>query len=267
MNAKEFKKLRKLVLDYTGISLGDNKQTLLESRLMKRLTALNLTTFTQYIEYLEEKSHDKERVTFVELISTNTTHFFRESEHFKILKKDLEQRISKGEKKIRLWCGAASTGQEPWSLMIIAREAGISSHFDFRMLATDINRTVLNTGKNGVYDHKEIESLPIKYKQKYFNKLADASGRFSVKESLKGQVSFAKFNLKDTPYPMSGPIDIIFIRNVMIYFDNDFREKIVAQAVRLLSKGGLLFVGHAESLAGNLITGLVKVAPSVFRKE
>ncbi len=263
MNKNEFNILRDRIYANTGIKLEDKKKTLLETRLAKRLRILNLNNFSEYIDYLDNATTLEEWNNLVEEVSTNTTHFFREEAHFEILKDYLKQEVLSGNKKIRMWCGAASSGQEPWSLMITARRAGISHSFDFKLLSTDINRTVLEQGRKGVYNSKEISSLPVEFKTKYFSNNGDF---YTIKQSLKPQAYFACMNLKKSPYLMSGPFDVIFIRNVMIYFDNSLRTVIVKECKRLLKQGGLLFVGHAESLVAQLVDGFEKVAPSVFRK-
>jgi len=255
--------IRDLVYQKAGIHLGDSKQALVQARLGKRLRALDLPDHRSYLEYLLSDTSGEEIVQLLDAISTNHTYFFRENDHFVILAELLKKWLATGQKKIRVWCAAASTGEEPYTLSMVCQDMCQGYGVDLRILATDISTRVLRLCKEGVYSAEKMQEISEELRQRWWDPLP--GGDWSAKASLRNVLTFSRLNLVETPYPMHGPFDVVFCRNVMIYFDKSGREKFVHEANRLLRPGGLLVVGHAESLAG-IVHGLKTLKPSVYLK-
>jgi len=217
-------------------------------------------------DFLVSDRSGGELVQLLDAISTNVTHFFRESQHFDVLFELLKDWAAQGQKRFRLWCAAASSGEEPYTIAMILREA-LNSNIDARLLATDISTRVLQQAQAGIYDNRHVDKIPPALLKKYFDKGQGAGqGRWAVRDTLKQLVKFGRLNLSVFPYPLNGPLDVIFCRNVMIYFDNDLRSKVLANMYKLLKPGGYLMVGHAESLTG-LVSNFKNVRPSVYIKQ
>jgi chemotaxis protein methyltransferase CheR len=263
LDEKIYKTIRDLVYNKAGINLGEGKQALVHARLGKRLRALDLPDHRAYLELLQNDQSGEELVELLDVISTNHTNFFREPAHFEFLTEVVKKIVAQGSRSLRIWCAAASTGEEPYTLSMVCQEAFGPTKMDFRILCTDISTRVLRICKTGSYPKARISDIPPEYVHRYWNK---DDGHFVAKDQLKQPLSFARLNLMENPYPMKGPFDIIFCRNVMIYFDRSGREKIVIEALRLLKPGGYLVVGHAESLNG-ILNGLKAVHPSVYQKS
>ncbi|HSQ43279.1 MAG TPA: protein-glutamate O-methyltransferase CheR [Fibrobacteraceae bacterium] len=262
MDAKTYESFRRIIHQKAGIALGNGKQALMNARLAKRLRALHLPNYQSYLDYLLKDDSQEEIVQLLDVISTNTTSFFREAEHFSRLGEILQGWYKKGNRRFRIWCAAASTGEEPYTLSMVCQEA-LGPQVDLRILSTDISTRVLRQCRQGEYPREKCEGIPTPWLHKYFRQ--GKSGTLSANTLLRSPLTFARLNLMDTPYPMRGPFDVIFCRNVMIYFDQDGRRTFVEQAHRLLSPGGYLFTGHAESLTG-IALGFSPVQPSVYRK-
>ncbi len=260
-----FKKLCKVVYDNVGIVLSDNKKALVSARVRKRMSSLKIDQFREYYDYLQHESSGKELVELLDVISTNVTHFFREAEHFDILTQAATRWVNEGQTKFRFWSAACSTGQEPYAMAMKLLEIGGLNSADLKILATDISTQVLSHGKQGVYGEKLMKTVPLKLKNKYFEKRQNGEASFEIKDSIKKFVSFKRLNLAKPPFPMRGPLDIVFCCNVMIYFDNKIRTALINEIYRLLKPGGYLIVGNAESLAG-LETDFKTVKPSVYIK-
>lgn len=247
-----------LLKAWAGIHLPVNEKnrSLLAGRLAPILRALQLETLSEYINLLE-KSKSRELVSeFICAMTTNTTEFFRESKHFDLFKKLLTEMIPSKLKKlqpeIRIWCAAASTGQEPYSLLITLLEAIQNySQWNIQFLATDIDATVLQKAARGIYTKAEVQNIPPYLLQKYFIKKAIKEvDHYMVKGSIKNLIRFAPFNLLTDPFPFQHPFDFIFCRNVLIYFDRPTASSVVEKAALALRKDGYLFLGHAETVVG-----------------
>ncbi len=260
-----FNQFKELILAKSGISLKEGKESLLEGRIGKRLRELGLSSPNEYYDFLTNDSSGDELIRFIDAISTNVTHFFREAQHFQILEQVLKLWASRGQKKFRIWSAASSTGQEPYSIAMTTANALGNFDYDIKILATDICTRVLATATKGVYDKKELASIPEHFRIAHTRSLPD-KGFFTIDDRVKKLLTYARLNLSVKPYPMSGPFDCIFCRNVMIYFDLDLKHKIASEAYRLLRPGGLFFVGHSETLP-NCPVPLKIVMPSVYRKE
>ncbi len=267
MNTTSYEKIRKIIYDHSGITLREGKESLVNARVGKRLRTLNLSDLSAYLDYIENDSTGHEILNLLDVISTNVTSFFRESGHFDILKDLMSKWIDKGQRRFRFWSAACSSGEEPVTLAITLMEN--FSHvpgLDIRILATDISTRILEKARMGIYSNRQMLGIPGNLKQKYFRKKTSSKGNlFLLKESIKALIVYKRLNLIHTPYPMPGPLDAIFCRNVMIYFDNPTRLNLLKESERLLKDGGYLFVGHAESLTGQLCD-LKNIRPSVYAK-
>lgn len=243
---RDFARVRKLIYGKAGISLADSKEEMVYSRLARRLRVLKLDTFKSYLDQLEASGDEDEWQAFTNALTTNLTSFFREAHHFDALKKFLQSQPP--GKRVRIWCSAASTGEEPYSLAITACEAFDSLTPPVAILATDIDTNVLATAERGVYPLDRIEKLTNEQKRRFFQKgVGSTAGQCRAVEPLRKLLTFRQLNLLDSPYPMRGPFDAIFCRNVMIYFDKPTQLAILKRTIPLLAKDGLFFAGHSES--------------------
>ena len=266
MKASVFSELCRIVYDHSGIRIRDGKQLMVASRLGARLRALGLANEEQYLEHLCANLDD-ELVQLLDVISTNVTHFFREAEHFQILRAELDQRLARGQKRIRIWCAASSTGEEPFSLAMTVHDALAAARLktDVRILATDISTRVLEFAQQGEYEPEKLEPVPKNMRLRHFDAVTGPAGlRFRIKPELRDLVLFRRLNLSEPPFPMRGPLDAIFCRNVMIYFDEAVRNPLIAEFHRLLRSDGLLVVGKSESLTRSSRI-FERAGPSVYR--
>ena len=264
MDSEVYEAFRRLILDKAGINLGNGRQALVHARLGKRLRALGLTDYYSYLDYVNKDKSGEEIVQLLDVISTNTTSFFREGVHFTFLEELIREWARTGKRKFRIWCAAASTGEEPYTLSMVIQDALHGHEVDLRILSTDISTKVLRLCKQGHYTCTKLESVPDPMRRRYFTETSDPEV-MSANATLRAPLTFARLNLMESPYPMKGPFDVVFCRNVMIYFDREGRSKFVSEAVRLLAPGGYLITGHSESLTG-ISQGLKTVKPSIYQK-
>lgn len=253
--ADDFERVRKLIYQHAGISLAPIKQDMVYSRLARRLRALGYTTFQQYLAHLETND-EAEWETFVNSLTTNLTSFFREAHHFDILIKHLQQAPAR---PLRIWCSAASTGEEPYSLAITACEAFGSATPPVTIIASDIDTNVLATAAKGVYPLERVNKMsPERLRRFFLNGTGAQSGLVRVRPELQKLLSFTRINLLDAKLPIHGPFDALFCRNVMIYFDKPTQYAILKKFAPLLRDDGLLFAGHSESFlhASDLFSSL-----------
>ena len=245
--ADDFARVRKLIYQHAGISLAPVKQDMVYSRLARRLRANNYTTFAQYLAHLE-RNDEAEWETFINSLTTNLTSFFREAHHFEILTKHLQKIGSQG-KPIRIWCSAASTGEEPYTLAITACEAFDSYAPPVSIIASDIDTNVLATAGKGAYSADRVEKMAPERLRRFFHKGTGAeTGHVRVRPELQKLITFTRVNLLDAHWPnVPGQIDVMFCRNVMIYFDKPTQYQILKKFAPLLKEDGLLFAGHSES--------------------
>jgi chemotaxis protein methyltransferase CheR len=266
LDSKTFKKIRNLIYEQVGITLTDKKYSLVSARVGKRMNQLGIKDYKQYFDVMKQDQSGKELVELINVISTNTTHFFREEQHFSVLADVVKKWEKSGQKRFRIWCAASSSGEEPYTLVITLKET-LRYLGDAKILATDIDTNILSKAKHGTYHSDTLKKMPGYLLGKYFDKVeTDRAPRFRVKNEHKSMLKFGRLNLNSTPYPLKGPLDAIFCRNVMIYFDNSVREKVLKEMYRLLKPGGLFFVGHAESLSG-MLSDFKYVAPAVYTKN
>lgn len=252
-------RLREIARELTGIVLPETKRGLVAARVARRLTALDLPDVGAYAAFLRSPTGAAEIPTFIDLISTHFTHFFREAHHFEHFAQHLAARPPGVE--TRVWCGAASTGQEPWSIAMVLAESGGRP---WRLLCTDISRASLEAAARGVYAEGELGGVSTERRARWFQR-REEDRKWRVRDTLRGGTHFAALNLCDARWPMRGPFHTIFLRNVLIYLDQDQRTDIVGRCGALLAPGGLLFLGGAEALPGR-IGGLEPVGTSTWRR-
>ena len=245
----QFEKISQLVYQSVGINLHPGKQELVKARLTKRLRALGMKSLDAYMEYLKYGNPEEELSALVDVMTTNKTNFFREPHHFDYLCRQVVPGLK--SRKIRLWSAGCSSGEEPYSIAILLHEQIPDlALWDFRILATDLSNRMLGRAQKGIYE-QSCRDVPPLLMSKYFKCVETNPTRsYQVIERLRRQVHFARLNLIGE-WPMKGPFDVIFCRNVMIYFDKPTQEKLVNRFWKLLKPGGHLFVGHSESLAGS----------------
>lgn len=270
---EEFTFICQFVYKNTGIVLNDSKREMLYRRLTRIVRERKLKSFSEYCQLLK-KQGDKEKDYFINAITTNLTSFFRENHHFEFLMKEelprlMKQKVSmaNGKKRLRIWSSASSTGEEPYSIAITLFEAmkNDATKWDAKILATDIDSNVLAKGKAGVYDVKRIEDLSMQRKEHYFYQgCGNSSNSVKVHDKLKSLITFKQLNLLHD-WPMKGPFDVIFCRNVIIYFDKPTQQDLFARYYELLAPGGLLLLGHSENL-GNYQQYFENVGRTIFRK-
>ncbi len=242
--AEDFERVRKLIYDRAGIALAPVKQDMVYSRLARRLRAHGFTTFAQYLALLE-RGDDKEWETFTNSLTTNLTSFFREAHHFDLL---AQQMTKSRERPFRIWCSAASTGEEPYSLAITACEAFKTLTPPVAIIASDIDTSVLATAEKGVYAEERVAKLdPERLRQFFLKGTGAQAGQVRVRPELQRLVSFIRVNLLDSRWPLQGTFDALFCRNVMIYFDKPTQYGILKKFQPLLREDGLLYAGHSES--------------------
>jgi len=248
----DFDSLRTLVKEQSGITLGEAKRELVYGRVSRRLRALGLSAFADYRRMLAGPEGQAEMIEFINAVTTNLTSFFRESHHFDFLRDDyLRQKVAdaKGSRRLRIWCSAASTGEEPYSIAISVAEAIPEwERWDIRILATDLDTNVLQTCVDGVYGEDRVRGMQKSRLDRFFDVVGDRDDRrYKVKAELARMISFRQLNLMH-PLPMKGPIDVIFCRNVIIYFDKDTQRALFSRIAPLQRPGDVLILGHSESL-------------------
>ncbi len=269
-----FQKFSKLVYDTAGIYLHEGKKSLLQARLNKRLRATGIKSYEEYYKYLTNPSNFGEFIHFLDVISTNLTYFFREYQHFDFLEKVAlpeitSKKLKDGDRRIRMWSAGCSTGEEPYSIAMCVltffEKNTQKVKWDFKILATDISTRVLQTAIKGIYSEDRVKKVPPAMKNRFFIKIVQNGEKvYQVSEELKKVVTFRRLNLKDR-YPFKGPFEVIFCRNVMIYFDKPTQGELIRRMTSYLAPGGYFFVGHSESLAG-LNHGLKYVMPAIYQK-
>lgn len=241
----DFDRIRKLIYKHAGISLSTGKQNMVYSRLARRLRTNGFNNFHEYLNFLE-RGNPEEWEAFTNALTTNLTAFFREQHHFPILEKHVEQR--KNQNKIQLWCSASSTGEEPYSMAMTMVQAFKTFTPPVHILATDLDTNVLAKAQMGIYPLDKLERISKeKLKQFFLKGKGHHAGSARVRPELRNLITFRQLNLLDENWPIRGPFDAIFCRNVMIYFDKQTQYKILKKFVPLLAPDGLLFAGHSES--------------------
>lgn len=242
---ENFHLIKKKAYSLTGIALSDHKKNMIYGRLVRRLRVLKFNSFDQYCELIQQKD-SPELPDFVNAITTNLTSFFRELHHFEFLNNTLLPSIYReSSRRIRIWSAGCSTGEEPYSIAMTVKSVINDKSWDIKILATDLDSNVVATGKEGIYREERIESIPKEYNQ--FFVPSGEPGSIKVKDDIRNLISFKRLNLLGN-WPMKGPFDFIFCRNVVIYFDLDTQKTLFDRYASLLKPNGHLFIGHSESL-------------------
>jgi chemotaxis protein methyltransferase CheR len=265
----EFQRLSSFIYDELGIKLPEMKKVMLESRLQRRLRDLGMTNFKDYIDYVFSKhGRENEMVHMFDVVTTNKTDFFRENMHFEFMHQFIIKEVAqKNTNFVNIWSAGCSSGEEPYTLTMVMSEAiekGLCS--DFKILATDISTRILKMAIDAIYPINRLEDIPLHIKKKYFLKSKDHLNKTArVIPELRRKITFERLNFMDDVYNVNQMFDIVFCRNVIIYFDHQTQERVINKLCSKLKTGGYLFLGHSESIAGMNLP-LVNVKPTVFRK-
>lgn len=261
---EHFKKISEIVYRSSGINLKKGKEALVRARLAKRLRARGIFDVQEYLDYLESAEGRHEQALFIDVMTTNKTSFFREVEHFNYLRDQVLPELKR--RRLRFWSAACSSGEEPYTLAIWLREhmPDIDTR-DVLILATDISRQMLERARQAIYPAETLQSLPSPQFKKYFTRLnGQQADSYRVDESIRKMVRLAWLNLLE-PWPMKGSFNVIFCRNVMIYFDRPTQQQLIHRFYELLEPGGYLFVGHSEGLS-SIRHEFRYMRPATYRK-
>ncbi len=264
LDDRQFKKISRIVYNYSGIDLKKGKEALVKARLSKRLRTIGASSVEEYLGYVESDEGANELMAMLDIMTTNKTSYFREVEHFNYMEKEILPKLKSN--RIRFWSAACSSGEEPYSIAISLMEnlKGVESK-DVLILATDISTRMLEKVKDAFYSEEHIRDLPKAFQRKYFIKVQkNPSVFYKVKDNVRSMVRVAWLNLMEK-WPMKGTFNVIFCRNVMIYFDRPTQEKLINRFYDYLEPGGHLFVGHSEGLS-RVKHNFNYVNPATYRK-
>jgi chemotaxis protein methyltransferase CheR len=270
---KDYNQFCRLVYEHSRINLGPDKQELVAARLGKRLRSLNLSNYREYCLLLESPEGLDELENLVDVISTNHTYFFREEKHFTFLEQTvidefLNSRQAAGDRKLRCWSAACSTGEESYSIAIsLATRMEHHNGYDWELDSSDISPSVLESARKGVYSEDRIAELPPDVRKRFFQRgIGPYTGLVRVKEEIRKKTRWHQLNLFDRNWPFPKPFHVIFCRNVMIYFDRPSQEALIERLTRQLLPGGFLMIGHSESLSG-VRHDLKVLHPAIYRRQ
>jgi len=268
INDKEFKQISELVYSRFGINLTEKKKALVRGRLNKLIVNLGYTSFTEYFDYVQEDKTGHRLLDMVDKISTNHSYFFRESDHFNYLAESVlpEIAVSTGRRrddKFRIWCAGCANGQEAYTLAMVVKEFFGKNNSSLKpaILATDISISALETAVAGRYSEEGLSGIPAELKRRYFDMEKDGSG--TAKKELKDLILFKRLNFMNETFPFKNKFDVIFCRNVMIYFDNETKETLVNKFHRYMLDRSWLFIGHSETL-GRTNNNFRYIKPSTY---
>jgi len=263
----DFDRLRTIVRGLTGIALADSKRELVYGRLARRLRKLNLSSFSEYCAMVEA-GHGDELQELTNAMTTNLTSFFREKYHFDQLAAEALPYLAAcraSTRRVRLWSAGCSTGEEPYSIAMVVREAQQSfAGWDVRLLATDIDSNVVETAAAGIYTADRLKGLDAQRLARWFRPCAEATQKYKVADDIASLITFRQLNLLDA-WPVRGPFDVIFCRNVTIYFDKDTQRQLFERMAALQEPGAWLFIGHSENLF-NVTQHYKSVGRTVYRR-
>ncbi|TXT39340.1 MAG: chemotaxis protein methyltransferase CheR [Comamonadaceae bacterium] len=258
----EFAKFQRFIYEAAGITMADSKKALVTGRLSKRLKALGLDTFSEYFSLIHSGQHPFEVQTAVDLLTTNETYFFREIKHFEFLRAQVLAARSRPQ-PYRVWSAASSTGEEAYSMAMVLADCMQTTPWE--VLGTDISSLVIAGARNALYPMERGRHVPDTYRIRFCRKgTGDYEGHFLVDRHLRSHVNFQQVNLNQA-LPELGQFDIVFLRNVMIYFSNETKREVAARVIATIKPGGYFCVGHSESLH-DISTAVQMVAPSIYQK-
>ncbi|HRX15038.1 MAG TPA: protein-glutamate O-methyltransferase CheR [Spirochaetota bacterium] len=262
----EFAFFKAIVYREAGIKLSDMKVALLQSRIMRRMRALQISTFRDYRNYLNDYYQD-EIVDFINAVTTNKTEFLRENKHFDFMLSTALPNFEKSNREeIRIWSAGCSTGEEPYSIAVTCCEYFNKNKIPVKILATDIDTQVLIQGYTGIYPKNTIDVFTPTIQQRYFNAINTEKGvQYQIVPEVKKMITFKRLNLLDNTYPMRKKFDIIFCRNVIIYFDKDTQRVLFEKMYNYIADDGFLFIGHSENLSG-VNSNFKSVGHTIYRK-
>jgi len=270
LSEAEFLRFQQLIEEETGIHLSDAKRPLLVARLAKRVRQLGMTSFGEYFDRIVGSEDPQERVRMFDAISTNETRFFREPRHFELLANDIlplwRSQAAKGkrEKRVRIWSAGCSSGEEPYSLAMTLLQAFDPAEWDLRIDATDLCTRVLDVARHGVWPIRKAADVPKEMLRRYMLRgTGTQDGLLKAGDTLRSIIRFGRVNLNEDPYPVAGEYDLVFCRNVLIYFGHSQRVRVVRNLLSHLMPGGYFFIGHAETLSG-IVEGPRSVIPTVY---
>lgn len=264
MTDGDFKRIREIAYSMTGISLSDHKKNMIYGRLARRLRRLDIPTFKEYCDLLAEGAGEEE-TEFVNSITTNLTSFFRENHHFEHLKNTALPALFKrnaSSRRIRIWSAGCSTGEEPYSIAMAVKSVPSLAQWDVKILATDLDSNVVDRARKGVYTVERIENIPDEYRKNFSVDKSQENVR--VKDNIRELLTFKQLNLLHE-WPMKGPFDIIFCRNVVIYFDADTQRKLFDRYANIMANNSTLFIGHSESLH-NITTRFGSIGRTIYER-
>ncbi len=270
LDDQAFQRISDIAYKEAGLAIASSKAAMVHTRLARRLRALNFDNYEEYCALVESQEGDIERRELISALTTNVSHFFREDHHFERLQQEiipeLRQKLEKGG-RIRIWSAGCSNGQEPYTIAVTLLETGpIPAGADIKILATDIDPKVIKFARAGVYDERMLSGMPDQLREKYFKPMGDPTAKqWRVDDKLKELISFRELNLLHD-WPMKGGFDIIFCRNVVIYFDEKTQNQLWKKFSEALSPGGWLFLGHSERISEESIIDLPSVGMTTYRR-
>jgi chemotaxis protein methyltransferase CheR len=265
LSPEVFDAYRKLLYDRSGITLKKGKESLLTNRLQKRMRQLGMQRYEDYLEVLTSGRDPAELVRFLDNLSTNLTSFFREKHHFEHLDQFLRAKAVNGKSKVRIWSAACSTGEEPYSIAMVAQRFFGNESQRIKILGTDINTSVLKTADAGIYRARDLDKMNPELKLRSFNRMDP--DHYSIKKMLREYLLFKRLNLSEPRLPLKAKqFDAIFCRNVMIYFDRKVRQQLLNEMHRLLKDDGVLYLGHADTV-NDLDHGFLLKGHTIYDKK
>ncbi len=270
MSDKTFVRFSAFIQNELGIKMPDIKKTMLQARLRKRLRAVGMNDFEEYYKYVfSPEGRHIELFHMIDVVTTNKTDFFREPKHFDYLTQvflpEFIRRSDKdAPKHLKVWSAGCSTGEEPYTLaMVLSDAAERLPNFTFSILGTDVSTRVLETAANGIYEHDRVEPVPMPFRRKYLLRNKEKN-LVRVAPALRNAIKFKRLNLMDKEFWLAEKVDLVFFRNVMIYFDRTTQEQVLSRMCKHIVRNGYIFIGHSETLNG-LNVPLVPVTPTVYR--
>lgn len=262
----DFARIQRLMKERSGIDIGPGKRNLVYGRLTRRLRALHLKSFTEYLTLVEDPESD-EATAFLNSLTTNVTELFREEHHFELIEERIvPELLEMNTRRVRVWSAGCSLGDEPYSIALTLALIPELRDWDIKILATDIDSEVLKQASAGVYQIERIEKLKPAVRALFQRGTGSNAGLAKVSPQIRNMITFRQLNLHD-PWPMQGPFDVIFCRNVIIYFDQPTRERLVRRFTELLRPGGYLMMGHSESATASRISTLKGCGRTAFVKR
>jgi chemotaxis protein methyltransferase CheR len=271
LSKRNFDLLAKYIYDYSGIKMPHTKMTMLEGRLRRRLRVTGMPTFDSYCNYIfKHDGMESESIFLIDAVTTNKTDFFREPKHFEYMTRTALPDIlaHHGDRRIRTWSSACSTGAEPYTMAMVLSDflASNAPERDYFVLATDLSTEVLQKAQRGIYQSELLQPVPAEMMRKYVMRAADKRRHeMRIVPKLRSKVGFARMNLMDDNYPIGDQVHLIFCRNVLIYFDKSTQQHVLSRLCRALLPGGYLFIGHSETVTGFDLP-IKQVANTIFKR-